>query len=75
MKITSHQSKIRTVRQGDPLFTISDGFITAQRAGFEINQKCPAEYRQIIMTCIDLGWLKPVACMIQEEQFIETLKL
>lgn len=75
MKLTVHQSKIRTIRQGDPLFTIVDGFVTANRAGFEIGLRCPDEYRSILIQAIDYGWIKPVAYMTAEEQFIETLKL
>ena len=69
------RSKIRTIRQGDPLFVITDGFVTAARAGFEIDARCPNEYRQIIQACLEYGWLKPVACMTAEEQLMETLKL
>lgn len=75
MKITVRESRIRTIRQSDPLFVIHDGFVTANRAGFEISQKCPAEYRMIIQECINYGWLKPVAYMTAEEQLMETLKL
>jgi hypothetical protein len=69
------KSKIRTIKQGDPLFTINDGLVVANRAGFEISNECPKEYRLIISTCISNGWLKPVAAMTAEEQLMETLKL
>lgn len=75
MNISFKKSSVRTIKQGDPLFTITDGLIVAQRAGFEISQGCPTEYRLIISECIANGWLKPVACMTTEEQFMETLKL
>ena len=75
MKLTVRKSNVRTIKQDDPLFAISDGLIVAQRAGFEISQGCPKEYRLIISECISNGWLKPVACMTAEEQLIETLKL
>ncbi len=72
MKI--HQTKIRTVRQGDPKFMLQDGFMICPRAGFEINEKCPREYRQILMTCIDLGWLKPVAHVYGKELTMDALR-
>lgn len=75
MKFISKQSKIRTIKQGDPLFTITEGFTLTPRAGFEISQQCPNEYRLIIQSCLMHGWLKPVAYITEEEQFIETLKL
>lgn len=75
MKLTVRQSKIRTIRRNDPLFTINDGLTVANRAGFNISQVCPKEYRMIILECINNGWLEPVAYMTTEEQLIETLKL
>ena len=39
----------------------------APRAGFEINENCPREYRQIIAACIDQGWLKPIAHVTERE--------
>ncbi len=59
MKI--HQTKIRTVKQGDPQWMLNDGTVVAPRADFEINQHCPKEYKMIISECINNGWLKPVA--------------
>jgi hypothetical protein len=39
----------------------------APRAGFEINQGCPKEYKMIINECILHGWLKPVANVTERE--------
>lgn len=67
MNFTTHKSEIRTIRQDDPRFRISDKFTTAPRAGFEISQGCPKEYRMIMQECIQRGWLKPVAYMTERE--------
>ena len=67
MNITSHQSQIRTIKQGDPKFILQDGLMISPRAGFEINKDCPQEYRQIIAACIDRGWLKPIANVTERE--------
>lgn len=75
MKITVRESKIRTIKQGNPLFTINDGLTVTNRAGFEISCGCPYNYREIIQECVQRGWLKPVAYMTAEEQLVETLKL
>lgn len=75
MKLTIHKSKIKTLRQGDPLFTIKDGLMTSPRAGFEIKKECPNTYAQVIAESINRGWLQPVAYMTAEEQLMETLKL
>lgn len=67
MTYTLHKSQIRTLKQSDPKFVIHDGFMQAPRAGFEINQQCPREYKLIIAECINNGWLKPVANVTERE--------
>ena len=67
MKITAYNSQIRTIKQSDPKFTIVDGMMTSPRAGFEITQRCPENYRDLILQCLDNGWLKPVAYMTERE--------
>jgi len=67
MNYTVHKSQIRTLRQNDPRFHIKDKFVIAPRAGFEINEKCPREYKLIIAECINNGWIKPVAHITERE--------
>lgn len=67
MNITSHTSKIRTIKQDDPCFQIVDKFTVCGRAGFEISNQCPREYGLILSECIDRGWIKPVAYMTERE--------
>jgi len=67
MGFTSYRSQVRTIRQDDPRFQIQDQYVIATRAGFEISQQCPREYRLILADCIDKGWLKPVAYMTERE--------
>jgi hypothetical protein len=74
LNITAHQSNIRTIRQGDPKFTIKDGFVISPRAGFEINQLCPREYKLIISECINNGWLKPVAHVYGKELTMDAMR-
>lgn len=73
MKLTPHKSNIVTLKAGDPNFLIKDGMVMSPRAGFEISQSCPREYRMIISECIDRGWLKPVAYMLEKEYMWEKL--
>jgi hypothetical protein len=75
MKLTVRKSNVKIIRRNDPLFTINDGLTITNRAGFNISQVCPKEYKMIILECINNGWLEPVAYMTAEEQLIETLKL
>ena len=69
MNFTTHQSQIRTIKPGDPNFIIHDGLLQAHRAGIEISQRCPENYKDLILECINHGWLKPVA-NITEREFI-----
>lgn len=67
MNITTRQSKIRKLDRSDPRFMIYDNFVTVPRAGFEISQNCPNEYKSIFITAINAGWLKPVAHVHERE--------
>lgn len=67
MKIAAYKSSIKTIKSDHPAFKITDGLIIAPRAGFEINQRCPEQYKQVIATCIDRGWLKPIANLTEKE--------
>jgi hypothetical protein len=67
MFITTQRTSFRTLKQDDPNFYIEDHFIRCPRAGFEINQQCPREYKLIISECIRNGWLKPIANITERE--------
>jgi len=73
LNISSNPCAIRTIRSGEPKFIINDGLVMAPRAGFEIDQKCPREYKLILQTCIKHGWLKPIANVKDNELFWEEL--
>ncbi len=64
---STKRSQIKSIKQNDSRFMITDGLIVAPRAGFEINEKCPREYKMIISECINRGWLKPVANVTERE--------
>ena len=67
MKFTTHHTQIRAIRPGDSNFQIHDKFTTAPRAGFEISNSCPTEYRSILITAINAGWIKPIAHVTERE--------
>jgi hypothetical protein len=67
MTYSLHKSQIRTIKQGDPKFVINDGLVITPRAGFNISQGCPKEYRMIILECMNNGWLTPVAHITERE--------
>ena len=74
MKISARQTNIRTLKPGDPLWLLDDGMVLSPRAGFEISQRCPENYKDIILECIRYGWLKPVASMYDHEITFDILK-
>lgn len=73
MSFKISKSTIHTIRQGDPNFHIHDKIVTAPRAGFEINQNIPYNYKLIISECIERGWLKPVAYITEREMLFAGL--
>jgi hypothetical protein len=73
MFLTETKSKIKSIRQGDPDWFIVDGLMMAPRAGLIIDNNCPREYKMIIATCINNGWLRPIAHQPVHEHFMEEL--
>ena len=67
-------TKVKTIRQGDPKFMLDDGIVTCPRAGFEISQRCPENYRSLIQECINHGWLKPVAHVYGKELTMDAMR-
>ena len=67
--------RIRTLRRKDKDFTFSpDGFQLISRAGFEISNCCPENYKDIILECVGHGWLEPVANVKESELMWEALE-
>jgi hypothetical protein len=74
VKISARTTNIRTIRQSDPKFMLQDGLMICPRAGFEINEKCPREYKLIITECFNNGWIKPVAHVYGKELTMDALR-
>jgi hypothetical protein len=73
MTFTTPDKIIKAIRPGDPDFIIIDGFMMADRAGFEISNNMPYEYKLIIYECLKNKWLKPIAYMKESEYVWEVL--
>jgi hypothetical protein len=67
------RNTIKVITKDDPKFMINSGIYKVPRAGFHIASGCPPEYRDVIMTCMNTGWLMPVAYMAEKEFIWETL--
>ena len=74
MTIIKHISRIKTIRRGEADFMLQDGIVSCPRAGFEISQRCPKEYRQILMQSMSHGWIKPVAHVMDSELMWDRLR-
>ena len=67
MTYNIYRSQVHTIRQEDPNFTIQDGLTLTPRAGFEISNDCPRQYKSMIIEAIKNGWLQPVASVTERE--------
>lgn len=67
MNYTIKSNNVKSIRPGDEDFLITNDITITPRAGFEISQSCPVEYRSIMITAINAGWIKPVANVSERE--------
>ena len=73
LNISTRPNTIRTIRHKDSDWLIDNGIVVAPRAGFEINNSCPHEYRIVLQRCIDRGWITPVANVLERDLSWEEL--
>ena len=73
MTFKQHTSRFRTIRQNDPDFMLHDDMMVSPRAGIEISQRCPENYRSLIQECVDHGWLRPIATVYDYELTFDKL--
>jgi len=73
MNFTVKESKIREIKAGDPLFTIQDGITYSHRASIKISNRCPENYKDLVLECMRHGWIKPVAYMHEREVILNGL--
>jgi hypothetical protein len=66
-------NKIKTIRQDDPGFYITDGLTVAGRADFVVTPDCPPEHALKIRQAWTRGWLKSEAHMLESEYMWEKL--
>lgn len=66
---TTPDKIIKTIRKDDPDFHIDNGIVMSPRAGFEISNDCPKQYKSMIIEAIKNGWLQPIAYM-KESDFV-----
>jgi hypothetical protein len=73
MTYTTSDKTIKTIHKDDPSFMIINGIVMSPRAGFEISNDCPRQYKLMIIEATKNGWLQPVAYMKESEYVWEQL--
>ena len=61
--ITTQQqeSEVKELTCGDAEFLIYDGIMVYNRAGIRISEKMPHHYKEIVVQCLERGWLTSIA--------------
>jgi hypothetical protein len=67
MRYKVNKTSLVTLKPNDPDFLLKDQFVVSARAGFEIDSRCPDNYKIVIRECLQNGWLKPVATVYDHE--------
>ena len=70
----ANQSHISLSRGHKDFMFSPDGITIVPRASFEISHQCPEAYINLIIECMNQGWLKPVANMRETEYTMELLR-
>jgi hypothetical protein len=67
MKLLPKKSNVRMLTKKDMAFHMRDSFTITHRAGIQISERCPEEWKKIIQDCVGWGFIEPVAYMREEE--------
>ena len=73
MTFIIQENQFKEINRDDEHFMMTDGIKLVPRAGIEISNQCPREYKLILADCLDRGWIKPVAYVKTKELFWEVL--
>ena len=74
MKFKHIESKIQTVKQGDPRWLLEDGLVIYPRAAIYIDKNCPDDYKSIVEKCVIRGWVRPIAHVYSKELTWDALR-
>ena len=67
INFTVSESPWVTLREGDPSFQLQGPYTLADRASIEFTDRCPPEYRSMIIQARKQGWIKPVAVVPKDD--------
>lgn len=73
MIYNEHKSTIRSIKQGDPGFYISDDYKIAGRSGLVISADCPSDIAFVVRQAMSNKWITMVANVKDSELMWEEL--
>jgi len=73
MTFTQHNSIVREIREGEPDFTIVDGFVVYPRAMLHVTPGAPTNVRQTLDWAIAQGYIRCVAHVKDYELMMDRL--
>lgn len=71
---TKPAKDIRTIRQGDNGFMISDGMVQYPRAMIHVLPECPSNVRETLNWAVSMGYIKSVAHVYGKELTMDSLR-
>ena len=73
MSFVTHESKVKSIRQGEDGFMLDDGMIRYPRAMLHISPLTPSHMRSMIEQAVLDGYLKSVAHIYKHEETFNLL--
>lgn len=74
MTFTMHKSRVTAIRESDPEFRLTDGFVTYPRAMLHVLPDCPHNIAEAIAIASKNGWLKCVAHAYDKELTMDAMR-
>lgn len=74
MNLTTHEPNIKTIRPDDKEWLLNDGWMVSPRAGLEISDECPHEYKLMLYQAINKGWIRPIAYVYGKTLTMDALR-
>ena len=69
-----NRKDIKTIRQGDPSWMLTDGMISYPRAMIHVLPECPNAYRTMIEQAMSNGYIKLVAHVYGKEYTMDAMR-
>lgn len=74
MNLSTKQSKVLGIKQGDKGFKFTENLVEYPRAAISVSNDCPPEVRLQLQVWVSNGWIAPVAYVRESEYIWEKLQ-